>query len=64
LRVTFDDDDGVVVVDDDLNVRAPLGVMSGAVVGVMRGYRSGDVMVVLALSIPKRSHPSGNSPAG
>ncbi|MFP1155836.1 hypothetical protein ACK280_27935, partial [Mycobacterium sherrisii] len=36
LRVTPDDDVGVIDVDDDLDVRtAPLGVVSGAVVGVV-----------------------------
>jgi len=41
LRVTFDDDDGVVGVDDDRVMRtAPLGVVSGAVVGVVTGCRS------------------------
>ncbi len=41
LRVSFDDDDGVVGVDDDRVMRtAPLGVVSGAVVGVVTGCRS------------------------
>jgi hypothetical protein len=39
--VTEDDDDGVIGVDEDLDVRtAPLGVMSGAVVGVVTGCPS------------------------
>lgn len=42
LRGTFDDDDGVVGVDDDRVMRtAPLGVVSGAVVGVVTGLSSG-----------------------
>jgi hypothetical protein len=42
LRVTFDDDVGVIGVDEDGDVRtAPLGVVSGAVVGVVTGCRSG-----------------------
>jgi Protein of unknown function (DUF2587) len=41
LPVTEDDDDGVIGVDEDLDVRtAPLGVMSGAVVGVVTGCPS------------------------
>ena len=41
LPVTEDDDDGVIGVDEDLEVRtAPLGVMSGAVVGVVTGCPS------------------------
>jgi hypothetical protein len=36
LRVTEDDDDGVIGVDEDRGMRtAPLGVVSGAVVGVV-----------------------------
>jgi hypothetical protein len=36
LRVTQDDDDGVIGVDDDPMLRtAPRGVVSGAVVGVV-----------------------------
>ncbi|WP_237682984.1 hypothetical protein [Mycolicibacterium agri] len=42
LRVAQDDDDGVNGVDDDLMMRtAPLGVVSGAVVGVVTGWPSG-----------------------
>jgi hypothetical protein len=42
LRVAPDDDDRVIGVDDDSDVRtAPLGVMSGAVVGVVTGCSSG-----------------------
>jgi hypothetical protein len=42
LRVTLDDDDGVIGVDEDRVMRtAPLGVVSGAVVGVVTGYSSG-----------------------
>ena len=42
LRVTQDDDDGVIGVDDDRVMRtAPLGVVSGAVVGVVTGCPSG-----------------------
>jgi hypothetical protein len=42
LRVTQDDDDGVIRVDDDPIMRtAPLGVLSGAVVGVVTALRSG-----------------------
>ena len=42
LRVAPDDDDRVIGVDDDSDVRtAPLGVMSGAVVGVVTGCPSG-----------------------
>jgi hypothetical protein len=38
LPVTEDDDDGVIGVDEDLDVStAPLGVVSGAVVGVLTG---------------------------
>ena len=41
LPVTDDDDDGVVGVDEDPDVRtAPLGVVSGAVVGVVTGCPS------------------------
>ena len=41
LRVTQDDDDGVIGVDDDRMMRtAPLGVVSGAVVGVVTGCPS------------------------
>jgi hypothetical protein len=40
LRVIFGDDVGVIGVDDDPDVRAaPLGVVSGAVVGVVTGSR-------------------------
>ena len=42
LRVTQDDDDGVIRFDDDPMMRtAPLGVVSGAVVGVVTGCPSG-----------------------
>ena len=42
LRGAFDDDDGVIVVDDDLVMgTAPLVVVSGAVVGVVRGCPAG-----------------------
>ena len=42
LRVTLDDDDGVIGVDDDWVMRtAPLGVANGAVVGVVPGCPSG-----------------------
>ena len=42
LRVTEDDDDGVIRVDDDPIMRtAPLGVLSGAVVGVVTVLPSG-----------------------
>jgi hypothetical protein len=42
LRVTLNDDDGVIGVDDDRVMRtAPLGVVSGAVVGVVTGCPSG-----------------------
>ena len=42
MRVAQDDDDGVNGVDDDLMMRtAPLGVVSGAVVGVVTGWPSG-----------------------
>jgi hypothetical protein len=42
LRVTLGDDDGVIGVDEDRVMRtAPLGVVSGAVVGVVTGYSSG-----------------------
>jgi hypothetical protein len=42
LRVTEDDDDGVIRIDDDPMMRtAPLGVGSGAVVGVVTGCPSG-----------------------
>jgi hypothetical protein len=42
LRGTFDEDDGVIVVDDDLVMgTAPLVVVSGAVVGVVRGCPAG-----------------------
>jgi hypothetical protein len=42
LTVTEDDDDGVIGVDEDPDVRtAPLGVVSGAVVGVVTGCPSG-----------------------
>jgi hypothetical protein len=41
LRVTCDDDDGVIGVDDDeVMGTAPLGVASGAVVGVVTGLSS------------------------
>jgi hypothetical protein len=41
LRVTEDDDVGVVRVDEDQGMRtAPLGVVSGAVVGVVMGCPS------------------------
>jgi hypothetical protein len=42
LPVTEGGDDGVIGFDEDLDVRtAPLGVASGAVVGVVTGCRSG-----------------------
>ena len=42
LRVTLNDDDGVIGVDDDRVMRtAPLGVANGAVVGVVPGCPSG-----------------------
>lgn len=42
LRVTEDEDDGVIRVDDDPIMRAaPLGVLSGAVVGVVTALPSG-----------------------
>jgi hypothetical protein len=42
LRGTEDDDDGVIDVGDDPVMRtAPLGVVSGAVVGVVTGCPSG-----------------------
>lgn len=42
LRVTEDDDDGVIRVDDDPIMRtAPLGVLSGTVVGVVTALPSG-----------------------
>ena len=42
LRVTQDDVDGVIWVDDDPIMRtAPLGVLSGAVVGVVTALRLG-----------------------
>jgi hypothetical protein len=42
LRVILDDDDGVIGADDDPGMRtAPLGVVSGAVVGVVTGCPSG-----------------------
>ena len=42
LRVTLNDDDGIIGVDDDRVMRtAPLGVVSGAVVGVVTGCPSG-----------------------
>jgi hypothetical protein len=42
LPVTEDDDDGFIDVVEDLDVRtAPLGVVSGAVVGVVAGCSSG-----------------------
>jgi hypothetical protein len=42
LRVTFDDDVGVTGVDEDQGMRtAPLGVVSGAVVGLVTGSSSG-----------------------
>jgi len=42
LSGTFDDDDGVIGVDDDLVMgTAPLVVVSGAVVGVVMGCSSG-----------------------
>jgi len=38
LRVVLDDDDGVIGFGDDPDVRtAPLGVVGGAVVGVLTG---------------------------
>jgi len=38
LRVVLDDDDGVIGFGDDSDVRtAPLGVVGGAVVGVLTG---------------------------
>jgi len=41
LRVAEDDDDGVSGVDEDRGVRtAPLGVVSGAVVGVVTSLSS------------------------
>jgi hypothetical protein len=41
LRVTAGDDDGVIGVDEDQSMRtAPLGVVSGAVVGVVTGSPS------------------------
>lgn len=42
LRVAEDGDDGVIDVDDDPMMRtAPLGVLSGAVVGVVTALPSG-----------------------
>ena len=42
MRVTLNDDDGVIGVDEDVDVRtAPPGVLSGAVVGVLTGCPSG-----------------------
>jgi hypothetical protein len=42
LRVGQDDDDGVIRVDDDpIRRTAPLGVLSGAVVGVVTALPSG-----------------------
>jgi hypothetical protein len=42
LRVSQDDDDGVIRVDDDpIRRTAPLGVLSGAVVGVVTALPSG-----------------------
>ena len=42
LRVAFFDDVGVIGVDDDPDVgTAPLGMVSGAVVGVVTGLASG-----------------------
>ncbi|BCO34864.1 hypothetical protein MHEC_12970 [Mycobacterium heckeshornense] len=42
LRVAEDDDEGVIDVDDDPMMRtAPLGVVSGAVVGVVTECWSG-----------------------
>ena len=42
LGVTQDDDDGVIRVDDDpIRRTAPLGVLSGAVVGVVTALPSG-----------------------
>jgi hypothetical protein len=42
LRVTEDDDDGAIRLDDDRVMRtAPLGVVSGAVVGVLTALPSG-----------------------
>jgi hypothetical protein len=42
LAVIDDDDDDVIGVDEDPDVRtAPLGVVSGAVVGVVMGCSSG-----------------------
>jgi hypothetical protein len=42
LRGTEDDDDGVIDVGDDLMMRkAPHGVVSGAVVGMVTGCPSG-----------------------
>jgi hypothetical protein len=41
-RVAEDDDDGVIGIGDDLMMgTAPLGVLSGAVVGVVMGCPSG-----------------------
>jgi len=41
LRVAFDDDDGVIGGDDDpMMGTAPLGVVSGAVVGVLTALSS------------------------
>jgi hypothetical protein len=42
LRVAEGDDDGVIEVDDDQGMRsAPLGVVSGAVVGVVTASSAG-----------------------
>ncbi|MGB8387840.1 hypothetical protein [Mycobacterium sp.] len=42
LPVAGDDDDGVIDVDDDPTMRtAPVGLVSGAVVGVVTGCPSG-----------------------
>ena len=42
LRGAFDDDEGVIVVDDGLVMgTAPLVVVSGAVVGAVRGCPAG-----------------------
>jgi hypothetical protein len=42
LRVSQDDDDGVIRVDGDpIRRTAPLGVLSGAVVGVVTALPSG-----------------------
>jgi hypothetical protein len=42
LRVAVDDDDGVIEVGEDRGMRlAPLGVVSGAVVGVVTALSAG-----------------------